>query len=120
MLVHEPSLMDPLHELQSQMRGVVPPAESRPPAPTGRGGLRAAGALDSPLGFMALLVGFPPPASFLKAHQPTDESTLPRLLLQEWGGVRGTKGKGEKSGDTALGVSSDIFTLRDDQEQDFP
>ena len=28
-----------------------------------------------------------------------------------WGGVQGTKGKGEKSGDTALGVSSDTFTL---------
>ena len=76
MLAHEPSPIDPLHELQSQMRGAVPPAESRPPAPTGRGGLRAAGALDSPLGSMALLVGFPPPASFLRAP-PNPRMTAP-------------------------------------------
>ena len=38
MLAHEPSLIDPLHELRSQMRGAVPPAESRPPDPSLRKG----------------------------------------------------------------------------------
>ena len=85
-----------------------------------RGGLRAAEALDSHLGSMALLVGFPPPASFLRAPPPTDDSTLPRLLLQECGGVRGQRVRGRSQETRALGVSSDTSTLRDDQEQDSP
>ena len=48
-----------------------------------------------------LVLGFPPPASFLRVTPHMDESTLPRVLLQELGfvqvtGVRKEEGMGYK------------------------
>ena len=37
-----------------------------------------------------LVLGFPPPASFLRVIPPMDESTLPRVVLQQLGCVQGT------------------------------
>ena len=37
-----------------------------------------------------LVLGFPPPASFLRVTPPMDKSTLPRVVLQQLGCVQGT------------------------------
>ena len=53
-------------------------------------GLWAGRALKSPVGPCLPVIRFPPPASFLWVVPPMDESTLPRLVLQELGCVQGT------------------------------
>ena len=65
--------------------------------------LWAGRALKTPWAPCLLVVGFPPPASFLRVAPPMDESTLPRVVLQELGFVQGTgvrkeEGMGQKPG----------------------
>ena len=72
-------------------------SETTPTAPKGRGasGLEELWkALWAPC---LLVLEFPPPASFLRVAPPMDESTLPRVVLQELGFVQ-VSGVGKEEG----------------------
>ena len=56
-----------------------------------------------------LVLGFLPPASFLRVAPPMDESTLPRVVLQELGCVQGMRLGRKKNGTQALSSSSGTF-----------
>ena len=61
-----------------------------PTAPKGCGASGLEELWKAPWAQCLLVLGFPPSASFLRVTPPMDESTLPRVVLQELGFVQGT------------------------------
>ena len=120
-LPHGPGEPAPLYT------GPQPPDPSRsscsgttPTAPKGCGGSELEELWKAPWAPCLLVLGFPPPASFLRVIPPMDESTLPRVVLQQLGCVQGTGVRKEEG----MGHKPWVFVLAHStltiQEQCFP
>ena len=82
-------------------------SETTPPAPRGCAASGLEELWKAPWAPCLLVLGFPPSAFFLRVAPPMDESTLPRVVLQELGFVQGTGWR--RNGTQALSASSGTF-----------